>query len=93
MDKYKRTIEAYQLVKSGNFRWLGAKPMGEEDEWRKQGRKIGLATTDILIKSLNGNYNKINKNGAINIEIPDSKVICLGNMEFNEDYYKGGYDG
>ena len=93
MDKYKRTIEAYQLVKSGKFRWLGAKPMGEKDEEYKRTRKIELSPNDILIKSIGGNYNKINKNGAINIEIPDRKVICLGNMEFNEDYYKGGYDG
>jgi hypothetical protein len=87
----------YQVNTPKKYTWLGVNSQGNaaqkkaHDKERLK-RKIELKTTDILIKSDNGNFNKINKNGAVNIVIPEKYLnLVEETILFGDNYYEKGF--
>jgi len=86
MEQIRQTIqEFYQVEIAEEFPWRGLE-LDEE-------RKIEIEPHDILIKSLDGeHYNRINYSGAVNILIPDTKVVKRKvRLEIDESTYEKGF--
>jgi len=89
----KRILKSFfQVKKTSKYSWYGV-PTCNEDKKQRAKRKIELSPNDILIPSFNNKYwNKINKKGAANIEIPDSELVRVDHpITFDNVYYKYGY--
>ena len=83
IDRTKLIHSFYQVKKSAKYIWHGLDNRND---------KIKLNKNDILIKSRNGKfYNRLNKNGAVNIEISDGDLeLVEQTILFDEGKYKHG---
>jgi hypothetical protein len=97
IDRTRLIHSFYQVNTPKKYTWLGVNSQGNaaqkkaHDKERKK-RPIELKTTDILIKSDNGNFNKINKNGAVNIVIPENYLRKVDEtILFDDDHYERGF--
>ena len=81
----RKTIRAYAVSKNLTVPWLGT------DKKKNEKRKIDLTPNDILILSNDGkHYNRLNR-GAINIRILKKHIVDMGNIEFNDEFWKKGW--
>ena len=98
IDRTRLLHSFYQVSTPAKFTWWGAECKGNKSQITahkktRAKRLIKLSPNDILIKSNNGRYfNKINKNGAINIEIPENRVnLVEKTVLFDDTTYKFGF--
>ena len=91
IDRKRILKNFFQVKKTSNYRWHGV-PTCDEEKKQRSKRKIELSPNDILIPSANNKFwNKINKNGAANIEIPANHLIRVDNsILFDNIYYRNG---
>ena len=88
-----RIIESFfQVKETSKYSWHGV-PTCNSDKKKRAKRKIELSPSDILIPSTNNKYwNRINKKGAVNIEIPDDQLVKVDKpILFDNFCYKYGY--
>jgi hypothetical protein len=90
----KRILQSFfQVKKTSKYIWHGL-PTSNQEKKQRAKRKIELSPHDILIPSVNNKFwNKINKNGAVNIEIPSKHLVMVDNsILFDNTYYINGFD-
>jgi len=90
----KRILESFfQVKKTSKYIWHGLPSSSQEKKQRKN-RKVELSPYDILIPSVNNKFwNKINKRGAVNIEIPSKDLVRVDDsIIFDNTYYVNGFD-